>query len=166
MSNRFGRMAVGAAIAVSLLGNAAMAEDMWVKSASVDIRSGKGAVYPILATVKAGTKLNVLSHDGKWLVVAVGDQQGYVFQDALSDHRMAGAGNVLANLTPSNDASSLSTSAAAKGLSEEANTYAAQKNLDPALMNKLIDFRKTIDPKDWEKFVADGKVGPEAPAAQ
>jgi uncharacterized protein YraI len=141
----------------------ARAEDVWVKSQSVDIRTGKGAVYPILSTVKSGTQLDVVAHEGKWLKVQVGDQQGYVFQDAVADHWISGVGNMLANLSPSNDSSSLSTSAAAKGLSEEADQYAKDRKLDPAAMNRLVDFRKQIDPHDWEQFTAEGKVGPDAP---
>jgi hypothetical protein len=61
------------------------------------------------------------------------------------------------------NAADMTTGAAGKGLNEEADSYARSKSMDPGPMNKLIEFRKKIDPKAWEAFAAAGKVGPYAP---
>jgi uncharacterized protein YraI len=151
--------------AAALAGGAVLAEDVWVQSESVDIRAGKGAVYPVVATASKGAKLSVIAHEGKWLQVQAGDKPGYVFETAISASKVDGGGNLLANMEPS-DSTNMSSGAAAKGLTEDADQYARSKNMDPKAMNRLIDYRKKIDPKDWEKFTAEGKVGPDAPNAQ
>jgi hypothetical protein len=159
---------VCAALLVSggILAATSLAEDVWIKSDNVDIRTGKGAVYPIIVTGHKGDKLTVVSHDGKWLIVQVGDQQGYVFQNAISTEEVGGGGNVLSGLGAGANASSLSSGAAGKGLSGDAETFSASNHIDTGPMNKLVDFRKHFDPKLWEAFTAEGKVGPDAPNAQ
>jgi uncharacterized protein YgiM (DUF1202 family) len=148
---------------LALATSAALAEDVWVKSDSVDIRAGKGAVYPVVVNVTKGTKLPVLAHEGHWLKVQVADKEGYVFDGAISASEVGGGGNLLANLGAGPSASDLQTANASKGLQPEAEDYSKTKNLNPALMQSLVDYRKSIDPKDWEAFTAEGKVGPYAP---
>ncbi|MDP9175214.1 MAG: SH3 domain-containing protein [Planctomycetota bacterium] len=158
------KIMAAAMVAGALLASVAIAEDVWIKSESVDIRAGKGAVYPVVATAKKGAQLPVLAHEGKWIKVQAGDQQGYVFENAISPEKVdGGGGNLLANLGAGANAGDMSTGAAGKGLAEEADQYARNKALDPAPMNRLIDFRKKIDPKAWEAFTLEGKVGPNAP---
>jgi hypothetical protein len=57
----------------------------------------------------------------------------------------------------------MSTAAAARGLEQGAEAYAQQKNLNPALLNNLIQQRNKITPQQWEAFTAEGKVGPHTP---
>jgi uncharacterized protein YraI len=153
-----------ALVASAMLASVAIAEDVWIKSESVDIRAGKGAVYAIVATAKKGAQLPVLAHEGKWIKVKAGDQEGYVFEGAISAEKVSGSGdNLLATMGAGTSASDMSTGAAGKGLAEEADQYAKNKSMDPGPMNRLIDFRKKIDPKAWEAFAAEGKVGPYAP---
>lgn len=152
-------------LAAALAAGAVVADDVWIQSEKVDIRAGKGAVYPVVATAQKGAQLAVIAREGKWLKVQAGDQTGYVYETATSASKVDGGGNLLANVD-NGSASNLSSGAAAKGLTEDADHYAHDKNMDPALMNRLIDFRKHIDPKDWEKFTTEGKIGPDAPGAQ
>jgi uncharacterized protein YraI len=152
----------GAAIA-SLAVGVAMAEQVWVKSESVEIRGGKGAVYPVVGTAAKGAALEVLGHEGKWLKVKVGEKQGYVFENAISAEEVGGGGNLLAAVGAGSNASEMSSSASAKGLEQDAQVYADQKNLNPAPLNKLIQLRNQITPQQWEAFTAEGKVGPAAP---
>jgi len=149
-----------------LLAAAALAEDVWIKSETVQIRSGKGAVFPVIATATKGTQLTVVAHEGKWLRVKVGDQEGYVYESSISTDKVGGGGNLLSDLGAGAQASDMSTGAAGKGLAAEADDWAKDKNLDPGPMNRLIAFRKSIDPKQWQAFTAEGKVGPDAPGAQ
>jgi hypothetical protein len=149
-----------------LLAAGAMADQVWIKSEEVQIRTGKGAVYPVIATAEKGAELTVVAREGHWIQVQVGTQVGYVFDGSVSPDKVSGGGNLLASMGAGADASSLSSGAAAKGLAPEADQYAASKNIDPGPMNRLIDFRKHFDPKLWEKFTAEGKVGPDAPGAQ
>jgi hypothetical protein len=150
----------------ALLAAGAAADEVWIKSEVVQIRTGKGAVYPVIVTVEKGTELTVVDREGHWIKVQAGSQQGYVYDGSVSPDKVSGGGNLLASLGAGSDASSLSSGAAAKGLAPEADQYAASKNIDPGPMNRLIDFRKHFDPKLWEAFTAEGKVGPDAPNAQ
>ena len=151
--------------AALLVAAVAVAEDVWIKSETVQIRSGKGAVFPVIATVQKGTQLTVVAHEGKWLRVKVGDQAGYVYENAISTEKVGGGGNLLSDMGAGAEATNMSTGAAGKGLAAEADDWARDKNLDPGPMNRLIAFRKSIDPKQWQAFTAEGKVGPDAPGA-
>ena len=78
-------------IAVSfslLLTGAASAESIWVQSDNVELRSGKGAVYPVVANAPKGTELTVMSRDGKWVQVQAGTNQGWVYETAVSSQKV------------------------------------------------------------------------------
>ncbi len=162
--NRARRIAAIAVLTIGALGARAMADDVWIKSESVEIRSGKGAVYPSVATVKKGAKVTVVAHEGKWLKVTAGDATGYLYESAISTDKVDGGGNILAHLTDGSSAGDMSTGAAGKGLTEDTTDYASTNQLDPSLLANLIAFRRKIDPAAWEQFTADGKVGPNAPS--
>ncbi len=168
---RHAKVLLAAVIAAGTLTAAVgLAEDVWINAQNVEIRSGKGAIYPVIASAPKGTKLTVLAHEGKWFKVQAKDQQGnmqegYVFESAVSTDEVGGGGNLLANMGAGANASDMSTGAAGKGLNEEAEDYSHGKNMDSGPMNRLVDFRKHLDPKLWEKFTAEGKVGPDAPTA-
>jgi len=153
---------VAGLLAGALSAGTVLAEDIWVKSETVEIRSGKGAVYPVIATKKKGDSLAVVSREPKgWIKVKVGEQEGYVFESAISAQKVSGGGNLLSQMG-AGDAGNIGTAAAGRGLNKSAEEYAASKNMDPKLLDRLIAFRKKIDPSQWEKFTADGKVGPDA----
>lgn len=158
-------LVLSAAVGFCLLFTSALfAEDIWVKSESAEIRAGKGAVFPLIATAKKGAKLEVVSREPKgWIKVKVEDKEGYVYEKSISAEKVeGGSGNLLSAVGAGSDASAMSTGAAAKGVTESAATYAANKHLDPKLMDWLIAFRKKIDARDWQAFTAEGKVGPDA----
>ena len=160
------RAAWAVLLAMGIFAAGALADSVWIKSEQVDIRSGKGAVYPVIKSVPKGTELTVVAREGHWIKVQIGDQQGYVFDGATSPDKVGSGGNLLASLGAGADASNMSSGAAAKGLAPEADQWAASKNIDPGPMNKLIAFRKNFNPHLWEVFTAEGKVGPDAPGAQ
>src|SRR5208282_1150362 len=107
-----------------LLAAGALADSVWIKSEVVQIRSGKGAVFPVIATAEKGAELTVLAHEGHWIKVQVNDQQGYVFDGAVSPDKVSGGGNLLASMGAGSSASDMSSGAAAKGLAPEADQYA------------------------------------------
>jgi hypothetical protein len=156
-------LAVGL-LAGTLVTGAVLAEDVWVKSETAEIRSGKGAVFPLVAKAEKGTQLTVISREPKgWIKVKVGDKEGYVYENAISAQQVKGGGNLLAAMGAGAEASNLSAGAAGKGLEQNAAAYAQGKRLDPRPMDWLIAFRKKIDPRQWAAFTAAGKVGPDAP---
>lgn len=160
---RKGAWVAAGVIAGSLVVGQAVAESLWVKSERVEIRSGKGAVFPVVGTAAKGAELNVVSREGKWIKVKVGEAEGYVYENALSASKVAGGNNLLAGVGA--QAASMTTGSASKGLQPEAETYASAKGFSPAPLNNLIAACKAIDPKEWQAFTAEGNVGPDAPAA-
>lgn len=156
-------LAVGL-LAGTLVTGAVLAEDIWVKSETAEIRSGKGAVFPLVAKAEKGTVLTVISREAKgWIKVKAGDKEGYVYENSISTQQVKGGGNLLAAMGAGAEASNLSAGAAGKGLEQNADAYAKGKRLDPRPMDWLIAFRKKIDPKQWAVFTVEGKVGPDAP---
>jgi uncharacterized protein YgiM (DUF1202 family) len=154
-------MSIGAAILAGVLGIAAsvvLADSIWIKSEVVEIRAGKGAIYPVVATAKKGQELTIVDREGKWLKVTVpgaagaAPTEGYVYETAISPTKVSGGGGL-------STGTQLNTAAAAKGLQPSAENYAAGKRLDSGPLNRLIAFRNGISPQEWEKFMADGKVG-------
>ena len=142
--------------AVLALGATGFGESLWVKSESVDLRGGEGAVYPAVGSAKKGTELTVVSRDGKWVQVQAGGIQGWVYEGALSPQKVSGDNGLFSGGTPG--AAQMSTGAAAKGLEPSAESYVQGKRLNKQPLEALIAFRKTIPPQDWQKFVNDGKL--------
>lgn len=157
------RALLAATIVSGVLVGSALAEEVWVKSESAEIRSGKAAVFPVLATGKKGDQLTVLAREGKWIKVKLGDKEGYVYETALSTSKVGSGGNLLSNLGAGG--TDMTSASAAKGLEPSAETYASSRHLDPKPLQTMVDSAKTIDPKEWQAFTAAGKVGPDAPAA-
>src|SRR3954465_3547973 len=89
-----------------------LAESVWVKSESANVLQGKGAVYPVVGTVKKGQELTVLSRDGKWIEVQTGPSKGWVYETAISPQKGdTGGGFAIAPV-------GFDTSAASRGWTE------------------------------------------------
>jgi uncharacterized protein YgiM (DUF1202 family) len=153
-------------ISAFLLGATPDAEQVWVKEDAVHIRAGKGAVYPILAMAKKGTKLVVLDHERKWLKVQLDDKQGYIYEDDVSDKSVGGDSPMLAFVKPDDQSSVLSAGSATRGLQGDTEAYVKNSNTAQGRREfaKLLLDRGTIQPEVWEAFTARGKVGPDAPS--
>ena len=161
-----GRLIWLAAICGGALAGVAQAEDIFVSAEAVEIREGKGSVFPVVATATKGAKLTVLAREGKWLKVEAGAAQGYIHENVVTaqkpkgDNLLTGMGKALGGGAQASD---VQTGAAAKGLEKTTEQYADGKNLDKEPLNKLIEFNRKLDPKEWQAFTAEGKVGPDAP---
>jgi len=148
------------ALAAMLLWPAAsaLAEDVWVNRTELQIREGKGAAFAPVATARKGEKLTVISREGKWLKVQLGDKQGYVYEDAISA-RQVSAGGDLGSLLGSPDSSGLSAAAAAKGLQPGALTFANSGNFNTAPLQAMIARRNAVTGAEWVAFAQAGNVG-------
>lgn len=67
-------LSLGAAAAL-LLAGAAAAEAGWVRGAPLNLRTGPGEQYRIIATMQPGTRLQILQHAEDWTQVQ--DDQGH-----------------------------------------------------------------------------------------
>ncbi len=130
--------------------NAALAEIVWVKTESADLRAGKGAIYDTVYTAKKGQPLEVIAHDGHWLQIKIDDtHSGWVFDGAISTAQVKGDGGF--NLQ-AGTVGTVNTGAASKGLSPSATAYASNKNFSPAPLQHLEDLKHSIPPAEWEAF--------------
>jgi uncharacterized protein YraI len=142
-------LATALALACTLSAASAFGESMWVKSASVDVRSGKGAVYPSTGKVAKGTQVTVVSRDSGWVQVTAGSLSGWVFEGALS------ATKVGEDISFGGANAQMSTAAAARGLQPDAEAYVANRRMDKTAVERLIAIRQSIAPQEFEKFNAD-----------
>jgi len=135
-----------------------LAEDVWVNRPFVDVLAGTNSLYPIVTRAQKGTKLTVLSHEGKWLHVQANGQEGYVMETALSTTEVqsdafAGAKGETSGATAASAGKGFTADdfAAAKGYSEE------------PLRNLEARVKSLITPEGLDKFMVIGKVGDAKP---
>src|SRR5690348_5692264 len=97
MDQHMMRKRVAMALAVSVLSaTTALAETVWVKSETAEVRTGKAAIYPVVAKPKKGAELTVVASEGKWIKVQIDPQtQGYIFENAISSDKVSGSGGNL-----------------------------------------------------------------------
>jgi len=137
-----------AAAALALAASTSFAESLWVKNATVDLRTGKAAIYPSAGTLAKGTEVTVVSRDSGWVQVTAAGKTGWVFEGSLSADRVGGD----INLNPG-AAAQMSTASAARGLQPDAENYVQTKHLNKAPLENLIALRKGIPPEEWVAFV-------------
>ena len=162
------RWALTLALAATGLTGLAVAEDIPVRVKSLQVRSGKGSMYPLVAELKAGEKLQVTERQsGGWLKVKVGDEEGYVRETALASRGGSGLGDLskgASALSGNAEASDVGASAAARGIEPLAQQYAASNGMSTAGVEQMIANRnRVIDSGQWVKFTEEGKVGPSRP---
>jgi uncharacterized protein YgiM (DUF1202 family) len=156
-----GKIGVVAAAALAWCACGVLAESVWVKSDSVDLRSGKGAAYGVVASAKKGTELTVVSRDGKWVQVqaAAGAggaaTTGWIYESALSPQKVNG--DFFAGMNQG--AAGLNTANAARGLEPETETYASNKHMSKAPLEHLISIKAGIQGAEWEAFNKDVQAG-------
>jgi uncharacterized protein YraI len=157
---KYGTMCVMAAAALLIGAHAAAAETLWVRSESVDVLSGKGAIYPAVATVRKGQELTVVIRDGKWVQVQAGNTTGWVYENSLSAQKVSGGGGMF-TISPGTVAQ-VNTGAASRGFDESAEQYASNRRLSPAPLQHLVNVSRMIKPAEWEEFTRQGRIGPHA----
>jgi uncharacterized protein YgiM (DUF1202 family) len=136
------------------------AEQVWTKQA-VDIREGKSGFSKIVVSAKKGDQLTVLAREGTWVKVQVGDKQGYVFQNALSEKKV-GSGQSIGDMMAGGDSTSgMSAANATKGLDQIAEDYAKNKNMDPKVVDAMIARNTAITDAERVAFMRQGNVGAE-----
>jgi uncharacterized protein YraI len=157
---------IGAAISVALLGaSVVLAEDVVVQSQRVVVRAGKGSMFPPVGEAAKDSRLTVVGREeGGWLVVKIGDKQGYVKESALAPRQAGSLSGIstAANAVSGND-SSIGVTAAARGIGDDAKQYAATKNYNTAPLQQMTATRDRVAGERWIAFTAEGKVGPSKP---
>jgi hypothetical protein len=159
------RNALVLGVAVFGIGLAAMAEQVVVEVQTLTVRSGKGSMYPPVAEVPNQTKLDVIERqpDG-WLKVKANDKEGFIKESALKPRSpsMFGGASAGANALTGNT-SDVGAAAAARGISDDAHTYAVSKGYKTDALNQMIASRNRVAGQRWIQFTQEGKVGPARP---
>src|SRR4051812_20322608 len=149
---------IAACCAIGL--GATVIEQREIRVDQVTVRGGKGVMFPLVGTLKQGEQLSVLEkqNDG-WLRVQVQDKEGYVWAKSLEPPPNGG---LLAGLNPSKlgagagksdpNASSVTASAAAKGIGEGPRFYASTNNYDMTGLFEMIDARDSVAGNPWFDF--------------
>jgi len=153
-------MFAATSLAVAGVCFAQAAEQLWTKQA-VDIREGKSGFSKVVVSAKKGEQLTVIAREGAFVKVQRGDQQGYVFQNMLSDKKV-GSGESLGDMMAGGDTTSgMSTAGAGKGLDKIAQDYATSKNMDPTVVDKMMARNTAITDEERVAFMKQGNVGAE-----
>ena len=146
----------------------ALADEIVVRAKAVDIRAGRGSMFPVVATLKSGDRLQVEERQGKWLRVSVGGKEGFVVETALAAAGGSGLGALSqgANTLAGNaQASEVGASAAARGIGVDpvAAQYASSQGMSTAGIEQMLANRnRVVNSGQWLKFTQQGKVGPSA----
>ena len=147
---------IAGALMLAAFSTIANAESMWVKSANVDLRGGKGAVFPAVGQAQKGQEVTVVSRDGNWVQVQAGSVQGWVYNSSLSASKVGGD----VSLIPTGSATAnMNTGIAARGLQGDTEQYVSSKHLNKAPLEMLIALRKSIQPAEYQAFTAQGNLG-------
>jgi hypothetical protein len=159
-------MAGAAVLAAGVLGAAAAAAVVYVGVDRLDIVNAKRSVAKTVTSVERNAALTVVAREGHWYKVQIGDKQGYVFENAVSEKPggAAGQGVSLASVK-GGSIPQLETAAAVKGVGEGARQYASGSGLRTTGLEEMIRRRDAVTPQEFEQFIAAGGL-PGAAAAQ
>jgi uncharacterized protein YraI len=148
-------LSIATLLMLAIGASSAWGETLWVKSTTVDLREGKGAVFPSVTTVAKGQQVTVVSRDGKWVQVQSGGKTGWVYETALSSTAVTGDVKLMPGA-----AGDMSTGIAARGLQPGAEAYVKTKGMSKAALEQLIALRKNISGQEWVAFAAPVKKNP------
>jgi uncharacterized protein YgiM (DUF1202 family) len=132
----------------------------------IKVTDNKGIMFPVIGVLKKGDKLDVLEKqsDG-WLKVQLNGKEGYVWANNLEPPKNGGliAGIDVSKISGNRsdpNASSVTASAAAKGIEPSVQFYAVKSNYKLDDLVQMIDNRDSVVGNVWFDFLREGNVGP------
>jgi hypothetical protein len=147
-----------------LLVSGALAETLYVQAKTAQLRAGKTSLDSILANVRYGEAVEVLSRDGNWTEVkTTGGAKGWIFSNKLSQSKPSGGNDTLARLGQSmrsGEASGSTASAGARGLDKASEGYADRAGIsqrDREAIDRMTGYQ--IPDEDVEQFLKEGGLG-------
>lgn len=156
---RWRRLTLGSLVLVGTLVTAAYAAEMvLVQRDEVKIRDRQGgSSAKVVATVPAGTQLEVLQRDGKWLKVKTSAGEGWVLENALTP-RSTTTTNQMEQIVSGAGTADAEAGAASKGL--DAEEYAQAHGYDMHGLDLMEAMRSQISAEQLAAFQKEGGVGP------
>ena len=132
----------------------AVAENVTVKT-EVNVKSDQNPFADPVETVASDTQLEVLGRDNGWIRVRTPTgKQGFISEGDLPPNAS------LASVQGNGQASAVSNDAALRGLQEDAEKYAHDKNWNTAGVEQMIAWGKSVSDNDLIAFGKAGHVGP------
>ena len=151
------------AVASLLLATAAFAaRTVYVSTRYANLRDGKTSASPILEKLSVGQPLDVVAEEGSFLRVrTAGGRTGYVARGwtGANPPTANGMASQLGAAARSSSAGGVTYTAGARGLADEAQTYAASLGLaDSAAAVRRME-QKTASDDEMAQFLQAGKLG-------
>jgi uncharacterized protein YgiM (DUF1202 family) len=137
---------------------AAFAEDVFVKTPTATLRSGKGGAYSEITRAPRGQMLKVVTREGGYLKVRAADgKEGWLHQNNVASS--ATSGGVDLRPVAGKGADAATDAAAGKG-GIESTEWANANNMNQAGLNRMRELRAQVTGPEWEQFMKEGNVGP------
>ena len=144
--------------------DAAFGETVYVAAKSAQLRSGKTSLDPVVASLKLGETLDVVTRDDRWLQVqTTKGVKGWIYYNNVSASKPAGGDNELAALGRSfrrTDASGVTASAGARGLDKASEGYANRSGITQQhrdAVDRMTAYK--IPDEDIQEFLKSGRLG-------
>ena len=152
-------------VGLSLLTGIALADTVFVQSKTAKLRSGKTSLDSVVADLKFGEPLEVLSKEGSWLQVQTArGAKGWIFAGKTTPTKPAGSeDDALAKLGRSfrrTEAGDVTASAGARGLDKVSEGYANRVGItqrDRDAVDRMAAYR--LSDQDVEDFLKEGGLG-------
>lgn len=151
-------VAAASTIFAAAAGAALMVETVTVQPASIDLRSKKGTMWPVVATAKKGDVLTVAEKSGSFYKLQAGGKEGWISSTELTPANLKADGTT--GVTGTAMASGIDAGGVGKGLGNEAEIYAKANGFDPKPVDHMIEIRKRVTGERWLKFAQAGNVLP------
>ena len=156
-------MMVSCVIAIAVTGPA-FGETLYVAAKSAQLRSGKTSLDPVVAGLKRGEPLEVVTRDNRWLQVQTAKGiKGWIYDNKVSASKPTGRDNELAALGRSfrrTDASDVTASAGARGLDKASGDYADRSGLTQQhrdAVDRMTAYK--IPDEEIHAFLKSGRLG-------
>lgn len=154
---------IGLVIACSA--GVASAATMYAKKNGVTVTAEKSPMSDVMATLKRGDSVEVLSESGRHAKVRTrSGKVGWVFKFKLSKEKISGSGggDALSALTGESRIEAKETRAGGsiRGLEEASEAYSENKRIDPAHKHSVERMEQLVIPRDeLLEFQQKGEIG-------
>jgi hypothetical protein len=144
--------------------DAAFGETVYVAAKTAQLRSGKTSLDPVVASLKLGDTLDVVTREDHWLQVQTSlGFKGWIYYNNVSASKPGGGDNELAALGKSfrrTDASGVTASAGARGLDKASEGYANRSGITQQQrdsVDRMTAYK--IPDEEIQGFLKTGKLG-------
>ena len=142
----------------------AFGETVYVAAKTAQLRSGKTSLDPVVASLKLGDTLDVVTREDHWLQVQTSlGFKGWIYYNNVSTSKPTGGDNGLAAMGRSfrgTDASDVTASAGARGLDKASEDYAKRSGITQQ-QRDAVDHMTIykISDEEVQAFLKSGRLG-------